>query len=156
MAEFEAYIEAAAMESAQRHVRKLAADGREGMGLLLGRRCKWEGQEYAYADRFATVENDSSAVRVSFSADAFPELAALLRRKLKGRVVLAWLHSHPGYGCFLSGTDIATQENFFGEPFHFAVVCDPTREDGASMLSRAFRVEFGESYEIPFAVVERK
>ncbi len=62
----------------------------------------------------------------------------------------------PGYGCFLSSTDVATQENFFGEPFHFAVVVDPTKEEEGQVVKRAFRVEFGEPYEIPFAVVERK
>ncbi|MFH1106474.1 MAG: Mov34/MPN/PAD-1 family protein [Candidatus Micrarchaeota archaeon] len=156
MAEFDLYLEAGAMRDAERHVSRLSVEGREGMGLLLGKRFTWHGREYVYADRFVTAANDSSAVRVSFAREAFPELAKLLRKRLKDRVVVGWLHSHPGYGCFLSSTDVATQESFFSEEFHAAVVVDPTREEKGGMLKRAFRAEYGEAYEIAFAVVEKK
>jgi len=153
---FEVYLDCKAMRAAEKHVRQMAEDGREGMGLLLGSRHSWQGREYVWVDGFATAENDSTAVRVSFSQEAFPQLAKMLRKKMKDRLVVGWLHSHPGYGCFLSGTDVATQENFFGEPFHVAVVADPTREEQGQMEKRAFRVEFGEAYEVSFAVVDKK
>lgn len=42
--------------------------------------------------------------------------------------VLGWYHSHPGYGCWLSGIDVTTQllNQTYQEPF-VAVVIDPTR-----------------------------
>lgn len=42
--------------------------------------------------------------------------------------VLGWYHSHPGYGCWLSGIDVATQQTNqqFQEPF-LAVVLDPLK-----------------------------
>ena len=46
-----------------------------------------------------------------------------------GRIenVLGWYHSHPGYGCWLSGIDVATQllNQTYQEPF-VAIVIDPT------------------------------
>lgn len=156
MADFNVYVEAKAMRQAEKHVRKMTGEGKEGMGLLVGNRFSWHGTEYVLVDGFVTAENDSTAVRVNFSEEAFPELAKMLRRKMKGGMVVGWLHSHPGYGCFLSSTDISTQERFFDEEFHVAMVVDPTKEENGGMLKRAFRVEFGEPYEIAFAVVERK
>ena len=41
---------------------------------------------------------------------------------------LGWYHSHPGYGCWLSGIDVDTQ-NFnqkFQDPW-LAIVVDPVR-----------------------------
>lgn len=42
--------------------------------------------------------------------------------------VLGWYHSHPGYGCWLSGIDVSTQHTnqTYQEPF-VAIVIDPTR-----------------------------
>ena len=43
-------------------------------------------------------------------------------------LILGWYHSHPGYGCWLSGIDVNTQltNQTYQEPF-LAVVVDPTR-----------------------------
>lgn len=41
---------------------------------------------------------------------------------------IGWYHSHPGYGCWLSGIDVSTQmlNQNFQEPF-VAIVVDPVR-----------------------------
>ncbi|KAJ3306928.1 hypothetical protein HDV03_003251 [Kappamyces sp. JEL0829] len=42
--------------------------------------------------------------------------------------VIGWYHSHPGYGCWLSGIDVGTQKlnQQYSEPF-LAIVVDPKR-----------------------------
>ena len=42
--------------------------------------------------------------------------------------VLGWYHSHPGYGCWLSGIDVSTQmlNQQYQEPW-LALVIDPNR-----------------------------
>ncbi|KAH1056497.1 hypothetical protein J1N35_034562 [Gossypium stocksii] len=55
--------------------------------------------------------------------------------------VVGWYHSHPGYGCWLSGIDVLTQmlNQQFQEPF-LAVVIDPTRTVSAGKVDiGAFR-----------------
>ena len=49
--------------------------------------------------------------------------------------VVGWYHSHPGYGCWLSGIDVSTQmlNQQFQEPF-LAVVIDPTRTVSAGKV----------------------
>lgn len=54
---------------------------------------------------------------------------------------MGWYHSHPGYGCWLSGIDVSTQmlNQQFQEPF-LAVVIDPTRTVSAGKVEiGAFR-----------------
>lgn len=55
--------------------------------------------------------------------------------------IVGWYHSHPGYGCWLSGIDVDTQfqNQQFQEPF-LAVVVDPNRTISAGKVEiGAFR-----------------
>jgi COP9 signalosome complex subunit 5 len=61
--------------------------------------------------------------------------------------VVGWYHSHPGYGCWLSGIDVGTQQmqQKFNDPF-VAVVIDPDRTISAGRVEiGAFRT-FPEDY----------
>jgi COP9 signalosome complex subunit 5 len=54
---------------------------------------------------------------------------------------VGWYHSHPGYGCWLSGIDVGTQatQQMFQDPF-LAVVIDPDRTISAGKVEiGAFR-----------------
>lgn len=48
---------------------------------------------------------------------------------------IGWYHSHPGYGCWLSGIDVSTQmlNQNFQEPF-VAIVIDPVRTISAGKI----------------------
>jgi len=49
----------------------------------------------------------------------------IVRRKIDGRIV-GWYHSHPGYGVFMSETDLATHGKLLQfSPFVIALVVDP-------------------------------
>lgn len=64
--------------------------------------------------------------------------------------MVGWYHSHPGYGCWLSGIDVSTQmlNQQFQEPF-LAVVIDPTRTVSAGKVEiGAFRT-YPEGYKPP-------
>lgn len=55
--------------------------------------------------------------------------------------IVGWYHSHPGYGCWLSGIDCSTQmmQQQFQEPF-LAIVVDPHRTVAAGKVELgAFR-----------------
>lgn len=64
--------------------------------------------------------------------------------------MLGWYHSHPGYGCWLSGIDVNTQmlNQQYQEPF-VAVVIDPSRTMSAGKVEiGAFRT-FPAGYKPP-------
>jgi proteasome lid subunit RPN8/RPN11 len=55
--------------------------------------------------------------------------------------IVGWYHSHPGYGCWLSGIDCSTQmmQQQYQEPF-LAIVVDPHRTVAAGKVELgAFR-----------------
>lgn len=141
------YLSANVVQKAEAHFRDAAARGMEAMGLLLGSAFVFGGRPYAVAEDYVTARNDATAVSVRFSREAFSELS----RKLSGFRVVGWAHSHPNYGCFLSLTDVATQESFFSENYHFALVVDPVRGQ-----KKCFKVRNGQSVPVGFAVVRRK
>ena len=65
---------------------------------------------------------------------------------------IGWYHSHPGYGCWLSGVDVATQRmQQAGMDPYLAIVVDPTQTCAAGKVEiGAFRC-YPESYKPPSA-----
>lgn len=99
----------------------------EVMGLLQG---KVEPNTIVIMDVFA-LPVEGTETRVSAADEAYSYMFGYLDLiKKVGRMenVIGWYHSHPGYGCWLSGVDVATQlVNQEGQDPFLAVVVDPTR-----------------------------
>ena len=103
------------------------ADEKEIMGLILGTVYLDEEGEYSVADGTATTKLDSTNVSVRFDPEALEDLFKSIDENKSGTVV-GWYHSHPGFGCYLSDTDIKTHSDIFGDGIGFSVVIDPSDE----------------------------
>uniref|UniRef100_A0A8C8JLY4 COP9 signalosome complex subunit 5 n=1 Tax=Oncorhynchus tshawytscha TaxID=74940 RepID=A0A8C8JLY4_ONCTS len=95
----------------------------EVMGLMLG---KVDGETMNIMDSFA-LPVEGTETRVNAQAAAYEYMAAYIENaKQVGRLenAIGWYHSHPGYGCWLSGIDVSTQmlNQQFQEPFVAVVV----------------------------------
>ncbi len=145
---FDVYVSSEALEAAEEHFRQASWDGKEALGLLVGRAFVHKGRAYAVAESYVTADNEATAVSVKFSREAFSKLSEKLS---DGKQVVGWIHSHPDYGCFLSHTDIATQEAFFTENYHFAMVVDPVRRE-----RQCFKVHASRYVPVSFAVIRKK
>lgn len=56
-------------------------------------------------------------------------------------MVVGWYHSHPGFGCWLSGVDINTQQSFEALTSRaVAVVVDPIQSVKGKVVIDAFRL----------------
>ncbi|PVH48055.1 hypothetical protein PAHAL_4G228900 [Panicum hallii] len=56
-------------------------------------------------------------------------------------MVVGWYHSHPGFGCWLSGVDIKTQQSFEAlNPRAVAAVIDPIQSMKGKVVIDAFRL----------------
>lgn len=99
----------------------------EVMGTLLG---QTRGDAFVVTDAFE-LPVEGTETRVNAQAEAYEymvEHVGAMKRTGRGENVVGWYHSHPGYGCWLSGIDVNTQmlNQRYNEPF-MAIVIDPTR-----------------------------
>ncbi len=100
----------------------------EVMGLMIGRFYRDEHGIYAIVDRPVSSKLISDRFGVSFDKDSMEELFDSLDMD-DGESIVGWYHSHLDIGCFMSPTDIATQNGLFGGECGFALVIDPVRKE---------------------------
>jgi COP9 signalosome complex subunit 5 len=123
----------------------------EVMGLMLG---YVQHETFIVTDALRLpVEGTETRVNAHSEADEYM-VNFLARSRDAGQVenAIGWYHSHPGYGCWLSGIDVATQNTHqsFQDPF-LAVVIDPHRTISAGKVEiGAFRT-YPEGYTPPGA-----
>lgn len=99
----------------------------EVMGLMIG---------YVLHETFVVTDAlrlpvEGTETRVNAQDEANEYMVKYLdRSRQAGQLenAVGWYHSHPGYGCWLSGIDVSTQftQQTFSDPF-VAVVIDPDR-----------------------------
>ena len=118
----------------------------EVMGLMQG---KVSGDSFIIMDAFR-LPVEGTETRVNAVDDANAYLVEYLQKCRDNGIMenaVGWYHSHPGYGCWLSGIDVGTQHNqqTFQDPF-LAVVIDPDRTISAGKVEiGAFRT-YPENY----------
>jgi COP9 signalosome complex subunit 5 len=112
----------------------------EIMGLMTG---KIEAHTFVVTDAFRLpVEGTETRVNAQDEANEYM-IEFLVRAREQGQCdnAVGWYHSHPGYGCWLSGIDVNTQktQQQFQDPF-CAIVIDPDRTVSAGKVEiGAFR-----------------
>ncbi|EPE29553.1 JAB1/MPN [Glarea lozoyensis ATCC 20868] len=112
----------------------------EVMGLMQG---KISGDTFIVTDAFR-LPVEGTETRVNAQDEANEYMVGYLqacRDQGKLENAVGWYHSHPGYGCWLSGIDVGTQatQQTFSDPF-LAVVIDPDRTISAGKVEiGAFR-----------------
>ncbi len=112
----------------------------EVMGLMQG---YITDKTLVVTDTFA-LPVEGTETRVNAQEQAYEYMVGYLdMAKKAGRTenVIGWYHSHPGYGCWLSGIDVSTQmlNQQYTEPW-LAIVIDPTRTVSAGKVEiGAFR-----------------
>ncbi|KAJ3284326.1 COP9 signalosome complex subunit 5 [Borealophlyctis nickersoniae] len=121
----------------------------EVMGLMQG---KVAGDTMVIMDAFA-LPVEGTETRVNAQAEGYEYMVEYIEKaKEVGRLenAIGWYHSHPGYGCWLSGIDVSTQmlNQQFQEPW-VAVVIDPNRTISAGKVEiGAFRT-YPQGYKPP-------
>lgn len=123
---------------------KMLKHGRAGvpmevMGLMLGE----------FVDEFTVKVVDVFAMPQSgtgVSVEAVDpvfqtKMLDMLKQTGRPEMVVGWYHSHPGFGCWLSGVDINTQQSFEAlNQRAVAVVVDPIQSVKGKVVIDAFRL----------------
>lgn len=122
----------------------------EVMGLMQGK--VTNDGEILVMDSFA-LPVEGTETRVNAGAEAYEymiQYGESAKKVSRPENVVGWYHSHPGYGCWLSGIDVGTQRQNqrYQDPF-LAVVIDPNRTISAGAVDiGAFRT-YPEDYTPP-------
>uniref|UniRef100_A0A6P6Y7F4 26S proteasome non-ATPase regulatory subunit 14 homolog n=1 Tax=Dermatophagoides pteronyssinus TaxID=6956 RepID=A0A6P6Y7F4_DERPT len=123
---------------------KMLRHGRAGipmevMGLMLG----------SFVDDYTIVVDDVFSMPQSgntVSVEAIDhvyqtDMLDLLARVGRTETVVGWYHSHPGFGCWLSMTDIQTQQSFEKlSKRSIGIVVDPVQSVKGSVVIDCFRL----------------
>lgn len=120
----------------------------EVMGLMQG---KLAGDTFIVTDAFRLpVEGTETRVNAGDEANEYMiQYLELCRENDREENIVGWYHSHPGYGCWLSGIDVDTQIAQQLQGPMLAVVVDPDRTISAGKVEiGAFRT-FPPDYKPP-------
>lgn len=122
----ESYIHCNVFEAIMEHCVEFGKENKEALGLLLGYKYIYNDVKYIIIEERATSSLDSTSVSVKINNfdEMFMKLDALARED-RDYLIVGWYHSHPGYTCFLSPTDVNTQKQMFNKDFQVAMVVDP-------------------------------
>ncbi|MHA1954363.1 MAG: Mov34/MPN/PAD-1 family protein [Candidatus Heimdallarchaeaceae archaeon] len=99
---------------------------KESAGVLLG--YLDEDRETLVVTDFDTGSQKQTSTFVAIDDEALVQIVADLQKRDKNETIVGWAHTHPSFGCFLSGTDKNTQriyQNLFSHAV--ALVVDPSK-----------------------------
>jgi 26S proteasome regulatory subunit N11 len=123
---------------------KMLKHGRAGvpmevMGLMLGQFV--DDYTVRVVDVFAMPQS-GTGVSVEAVDPVFQmKMVDMLKQTGRPEMVVGWYHSHPGFGCWLSGVDINTQQSFEALNLRaVAVVVDPIQSVKGKVVIDAFRL----------------
>ncbi|KAJ3347096.1 26S proteasome non-ATPase regulatory subunit 14 [Entophlyctis luteolus] len=123
---------------------KMLKHGRAGvpmevMGLMLGEFV----DEYTVrvVDVFAMPQSGTGVSVEAVDPVFQTKMLDMLKQTGRPEMVVGWYHSHPGFGCWLSSTDVNTQASFEQlNPRAIAVVVDPIQSVKGKVVIDAFRL----------------
>jgi proteasome lid subunit RPN8/RPN11 len=132
------YIHEYAWEAFLSHTTEIySRTGHEGQGIFLGKYFRDEFGEFAVATSYFEGEGESSHAHVEMSEQC---LSLISKQCLaEDLLMLIWIHTHPTFGAFYSGTDVNCLRTNFYMPFQIGIVADIIRRE-----LKGFRVSIGE------------
>lgn len=123
------------------------------MGVMTGKIAK---HEFIVMDVFP-LPVEGTETRVNAMGQAYEYMVQFdtsLKKVGRQENIVGWYHSHPGYGCWLSGIDVGTQmqNQQFQDPF-LALVIDPNRTISAGKVEigafRTYPKNYKKSVSVP-------
>merc|ERR1711998_733492 len=122
---------------------KMLKHGRAGvpmevMGLMLGQFV--DDYTVRVIDVFAMLQSGTGVSVEAVDPVFQTKMLEMLVQTGRPEMVVGWYHSHPGFGCWLSGVDINTQQSFEAlNQRAVAVVVDPIQSVKGKVVIDAFR-----------------
>lgn len=110
----------------------------EVMGLMVGE--IHDDYRINVVDVFSMPQTGTTISVESVDPVYQTEFMDMMKQVGRTQFVVGWYHSHPGFGCWLSGTDVETQKSQeMQNPKAVAVVVDPVQSVKGKVVIDAFR-----------------
>lgn len=95
-------------------------------GFLVGYRNKQsDSSKYVlYVERFVPIPQRKDASRLVINREHFSTVKYALKNRDRQEEILGWVHTHPGFGVFLSKYDQIQHKRHFNKPWQIALVID--------------------------------
>lgn len=123
----------------------------EVMGLMLGDYV--DDYTVKCIDVFSMPQSGTETTIESIDEGFQVKMVEMLKQTGRNEIVVGWYHSHPGFGCWLSSTDINTQKTFEQQvPRTVAVVVDPIQSVRGKVVIDAFRTYGGAGLDLDQAL----
>lgn len=110
----------------------------EAQGIFLGKYFKDSFGEFAVATEYCEGVGESSHAYVGMSEECVAEISK--KCSAEKLMMLIWIHTHPNFGVFYSGTDVNCLKTNFHMPFQSGIVVDIIRHE-----SKGFKVDSGKN-----------
>lgn len=111
----------------------------EVMGLMLGKFI--DDYTIRVVDVFSMPQSGNSVSVEAVDPVFQTKMLDMLKQTGRPEMVVGWYHSHPGFGCWFSGTDINTQQSFEQlNPRAVGVVVDPIQSVKGKVVIDCFRL----------------
>jgi len=123
---------------------KMLKHGRAGvpmevMGLMLGEFI--DDYTVRVVDVFSMPQSGNSVSVEAVDPVFQTRMLDMLKQTGRPEMVVGWYHSHPGFGCWFSGTDVNTQQSFEQlNPRAVGVVVDPIQSVKGKVVIDCFRL----------------
>jgi proteasome lid subunit RPN8/RPN11 len=99
---------------------------REVGGILVGRLSQDEGGPFVSIETtIDALHAEEKGTELTFTHATWEHIHKEMDSKHKGKKILGWYHTHPGFGVFLSDRDLFIHQSFFNLPYQLALVYDP-------------------------------
>lgn len=131
------YVSSLALLKMLRHGR--AGIPMEVMGLMLGEFV--DDYTVKIVDVFSMPQSGNSVTVEAVDPVFQTKMLDMLKQTGRQEMVVGWYHSHPGFGCWFSGTDINTQQSF--EQLNaraVGIVVDPVQSVRGKVVIDCFRL----------------
>ena len=123
----------------------------EVMGLMLGDYV--DDYTVKCIDVFSMPQSGTETTIESIDEGFQVKMVEMLKQTGRNEIVVGWYHSHPGFGCWLSSTDINTQKTFEQQvPRTVAVVVDPIQSVSGRVVIDAFRTYGDQGLDLGLAI----
>jgi len=124
---FCAYINEYAWDAFLSHSKNVYDEtGHEAQGIFTGKYYKDAKGYFVYADKYFEGTGESSKAYVGMSEQCLSNISNECDKD--SSLMLIWIHTHPNFGVFYSGTDVKCLKNNFFKPHQIGIVADIIRE----------------------------